>query len=167
MLDGKGMFLAGQRECRSRKCPLLPLDDRERAKRVPVIRAGGGCRPKKFARNILPILSHKLSLPQAVRGRRAFRADPNTAVRSAGAGSSPAGGRCCLRTVKPMPALRARPLRSYVSAALVSERERVRRQHLPPADALSPRPAKSHKIYCFANTLVLSWEWILLTGGFL
>ena len=53
------------------------------------------------------------------------------------------------------------------SAALVSERERVRRQYLPPADALIPRPAKSHKIYCFANTLVLSWEWILLTGGFL
>ena len=72
------MFLAGQRECRSRKCPLLPLDDRERAKRVPVIRAGGGCRPKKFARNILPILSHKLSLPQAVRGRRAFRAPTPT-----------------------------------------------------------------------------------------
>ena len=47
------------------------------------------------------------------------------AVRSAGAGSSPAGERGCLRTVKPMPALRARPLRSYVSAALVPERGSV------------------------------------------
>ena len=35
-----------------------------------------------------------------------------------------------------MPALRARPLRSYVSAALFSERKRVRRQYVPPAEVL-------------------------------
>lgn len=64
-------------------------------------------------------------------------------ARSAGAGSSPAGERGRLRTVKPMPALRARPLRSYVSASLVSERERVRRQPLPPADALSRQIAQN------------------------
>ena len=56
-------------------------------------------------------------------------------------GNSPAGGRCCPRAVKTMPALRARPLRSYVSAALFSERERARRQYLPPADV--PPPASS------------------------
>ena len=54
-----------------------------------------------------------------------------------GGGTSPAGGMCCARTVKTMPALRARLLRSYVSAALFSERERVRRQYIPPADTLS------------------------------
>ena len=69
--------------------------------------------------------------------QRASLPDGKESLRSAGR-MHPAGKVCCLRAVKTMPALRPRPLRPYVSAALFSERERVRGQHTSPADA--PRP---------------------------
>ena len=69
-----------------------------------------------------------------------------------GGGTSPAGDMCCTRTVKTMPALRARPLRSYVSAALFSERERARRQHTSQADLrrtslIPPAPRASPSLF--------------------